>query len=317
MNTACGPAGRAPRHFVSPGDILAGRYCVGAPITTNARGTFYEARHVGLGFAVCLQVLGPEVARNSLIWRRFARESKTLSALHNEHVLRVHDAGTLPSGVRYLITERLRGVDLATRLREGGPLAVGDAVDHLCQICSALSAAHRLGIVHRNVRPENIFLAQSRADQPLVKLLDFGVSLLLNEPGQFTIPGCGVISAAYLSPEQLRNPNAVDQRSDLWAAGLVLFEALIGSSPFAGFSSSQIVRVLSEGPMPLLPLASPGIPKGLARVVQQCLERDPAQRPASADELAQLLEPFSSRPGRRRERTSTVPEQPSVERAGC
>jgi eukaryotic-like serine/threonine-protein kinase len=297
-------APRPPKPFVTPGEIIAGRYRVGSLTGTTGRSMIYQAKHIGLGFDVSLQVMGPDMAR-SIAWRRFARELRALGALHNEHVMRVHDAGVLASGVRFLITERLEGTDLGSVLREHGPLPTTLAVDQVCQVCSALADAHRLGIVHRNVRPENVFLARCRAATPVVKLLDFGVSLFLEEAGQSTIPGCGVISPAYLSPEQLRNPNAVDQRSDLWAVGLLLFESLLGLSPFHGFSTAQIVRALSEGPMPLLPLSCPGIPKGLAAVVQQCLERDPDRRPTGADEVMRLLEPFSSRPGRR-ERAAAV-----------
>lgn len=288
------------RHFVRTGEIVAGRYRVGEFAGSSPRGTFYRAKHASLGFSVTLQVLGPEVARDSLTWRRFARELRALGALHNQHVVRVHDAGTLPSGVRFLITEPLEGEDLATRLASE-PLPTALAVDYLCQVCSALSDAHGLGIVHRNVRPENVFLARSRADQPVVKLLDFGVALFLSDARQLTIPGCGYVSPLYLSPEQLRNPNGVDHRSDLWAVGVLAFEALVGRSPFTGFSTAQTLRALTEGPMPLLPLSCPGIPRGLAAAVQQCLERDPLRRPGSADELIRMLEPFSSRPGARAE----------------
>jgi serine/threonine-protein kinase len=281
---------------VKPGEIVAGRYRVGEFVGASPRGTFYRAKHASLGFSVTLQVLGPEVARDSLTWRRFARELRALGALHNQHVVRVHDAGTLPSGVRFLITEPMEGEDLATVISRG-PLPVQLAVDYLCQVCSALSDAHGLGIVHRNVRPENVFLARSRASQPVVKLLDFAVALFLSDQRQLTIPGWGVVSPWYLSPEQLRNPNAVDHRSDLWAVGLLGFEALVGHSPFTGFTTAQTLRALTEGPMPLLPLSCPGIPRGLALAVQQCLERDPGRRPRSADELIHLLEPFSSRPG--------------------
>jgi serine/threonine-protein kinase len=274
---------------------VAGRYRVGDFVGNTPRGMFYRAKHASLGFNVTLQVMGPDVARNSLTWRRFARELCALGALHNQHVLRVHDAGTLPSGVRFLITEPMEGEDLSTALSRG-PLPTALAVDYMCQVCSVLSDAHGMGIVHRNVRPESVFLARSRAAQPVVKLLDFGVALYLAEPG-LTIPGCGVVSPAYFSPEQLRNPNTVDHRSDLWAVGLLAFEALVGHSPFNGFTTVQTLRALSEGPMPLLPLSCPGIPRGLAAAVQQCLERDATRRPSSADELIRMLEPFSSRPG--------------------
>jgi len=310
MNAACSARDARPvKQPVTAGDIIAGRYRIGQLVGGPGSSLVYHAKHVALGFRVSVQVMGPDVAPSSLAWRRFARELQAIGALHNEHVVRVHDAGTLPSGVRFLITERLEGKDLATLLSERGALPTRIAVDYVSQVCSALSAAHGLGIVHRNVRPENVFLARCRAAEPVVKLLDFGVSLFLEHPGQFTIPGCGFISPAYLSPEQLRNPNVIDQRSDLWAVGLLLFETLMGRSPFIGFSGAQIVRALAEGPMPLLPLAYALIPTGLAAVVQGCLQRDPAQRPSSADEVLQMLEPFSSRPGGRGRGRSPLIEQ--------
>ena len=283
-----------------PGQIVAGRYVVGPLLGASPRGTVYRAKHAGLGFTVALQVLGPEVA-SSFTWKRFARELKALGALHNQHVVRIHDAGTLPSGARFIITEQLEGEDLGAFLRKHGPLPVDKAADYVCQVCSVLADAHKLGIVHRNVRPENVFLARTRATEPVVKLLDFGVALFLSEPGSLTIPGWGCISPAYLSPEQLRNPNAVDARSDLWSVGLLLFEALMGRSPFASFENVQIVRALTEGPVPLLPLSCSVIPAGLATLVQHCLERDPERRPQSAEQIMRALEPFSSRPGRRLE----------------
>ena len=298
--------------LVAPGEVIAGRYLVGPLMGASHRALVYRAKHIGLGFPVSLQVLGPDVARNSLTWRRFGQELRALGALHNEHVVRVHDAGTLRSGVRFLITERLEGEDLATVLRRG-PLPVDRAADYVCQVCSALADAHRLGIVHRNVRPENVFLARTRASQPAVKLLDFGVALFLEGPDQLTLQGCGCVSPAELSPEQLRNPNAVDHRSDLWSVGMLLFEALVGRSPFSGFSTAQILRALSEGPMPLLPLACPSIPPGLAALVQHCLERDPARRPTCADEVIERLERFSSRPGRRA-RALATPSPPATQR---
>jgi serine/threonine-protein kinase len=290
--------GLSCREFVSPGQIIAGRYQVGPLLGTSPRGTVYRATHTRLGFPVALQVLGPEVA-SSLTWKRFARELKALGALHNQHVVRVHDAGTLPSGARFIITEQLEGDDLATFLRKHGPLPVDKAADYVCRVCSVLGDAHRLGIVHRNVRPDNVFLARTRATEPVVKLLDFGVALFLSEPGSLTMPGCGCVSPAYLSPEQLRNPNAVDARTDLWSVGLLLFEALMGRSPFASFDNVQIFRALSEGPVPLLPLSCSVVPAGLAAIVRQCLEREPDRRPRNADEIIRALEPFSSRPGRR------------------
>src|SRR4029079_2910990 len=114
--------GLTNQQFVTPGEVIAGRYLVGPRLGASHKATVYRAKHIGLGFPVSLQVLGPDVARDSLTWRRFGRELRALGALHNEHVVRVYDAGTLPSGVRFLITELLEGRDLASVLRKHGPL---------------------------------------------------------------------------------------------------------------------------------------------------------------------------------------------------
>ena len=162
------------------------------------------------------------------------------------------------------------------------------------QVCSALGDAHRLNIIHRDVKPENIFLANVRGSDPTVKLLDFGVALFLEDAGQLTVPGRGVGSPQYLSPEQMRNPSGVDQRSDLWSVGLLLYELIAGVSPFHGLNPAQTCLMISKGPVPRIDEIHPDVPEALSRVIQHCLELDPTRRPQSADELARALEQFSS-----------------------
>lgn len=258
-------------------------------------GVVYKAQHVELGTWVAFKVIRPDIARNSSVWRRFAREARALAALHNKHVVRVHDAGTLASGLRYLVMELLEGIDLRRLLQKEGPLPVERAVDYLIQVCSALGDAHRLHIIHRDVKPENLFLAQFRACEPTIKLLDFGVALFLDDTGQLTIPGRGVGSPHYLSPEQMQNPSGVDQRSDLWAVGLLMYELLAGRSPFQGMNAAQICLKITRGQMPSVAEVRAGLPPRLCAAIQRCLEVDPARRPQSADELIAELEPFSSR----------------------
>lgn len=278
-----------------PGDLVADRYRVGAIIGAGGMGIVYEATHVELGTKVALKVIRPDIAQNSSIWRRFSREARALGALHNKHVVRVHDAGTLRSGLRYLVMELLDGTDMRRYLQQHGALPIPRAVDYVMQVCSALGDAHRLNIVHRDVKPENIFLASFRGSEPIVKLLDFGVALFLEDAGQLTVPGRGVGSPQYLSPEQMRDPSGVDQRSDIWSVGLLTYELLSGASPFAGFNAAQTCLRISRGPMPRIEETCPGVPRALAAAVHRCLEIDPARRPQSADELMLALEPFSSR----------------------
>ena len=169
------------------------------------------------------------------------------------------------------------------------------AVDYVLQVCSALGDAHRLHIIHRDVKPENIFLARYRAAEPTIKLLDFGVARFLDEGGQLTMPGSGVGSPRYLSPEQVQTPNAIDQRSDLWGVGLLLYELLTGLSPFAGMNTAQMCLAICRGPIPALDSLRRDLPAGLVRAIGRCLEIDPARRVGSADELSAALEPYSSR----------------------
>jgi serine/threonine-protein kinase len=288
---------RDPKAPLTPaeGDLVAERYRVGPVIGAGGMGIVYRATHVELGTAVALKVIRPDMARNSSIWRRFSREARALGALSNRHVVRVNDAGTLASGLRYLVMELLEGIDLRRLLQQRGALPREQAVDYAIQVCSALGDAHRLNIIHRDIKPENIFIANVRGSEPEVKLLDFGVALFLEDAGQLTVPGRGVGSPQYLSPEQMQNPSGVDQRSDIWAVGLLLYELLSGLSPFHGLNPAETGLLISKGPIPRIDDVHPDIPKPLAAVIQHCLEIKPERRPQSAEELSAALAPFSSR----------------------
>ena len=283
------------RTALSMGDVVADRYRVGPVIGAGGMGIVYKAQHVELGTWVAIKVIRPDIAQNSSLWRRFAREARALAALHNKHVVRVHDAGTLPSGLRYLVMELLDGTDLRRLISERGAIPVPEAVDYVLQVCSALGDAHRLHIIHRDIKPENIFLARFRVSDPTIKLLDFGVARFLDDAGQLTVPGRGVGSPRYLSPEQLQNPGSADQRSDLWGVGLLLYELISGRSPFADMNTAQVCLAIVQGPVPPIEAVHPGLPPALAAAIARCLELDPARRFQSAEELSAALEPFSSR----------------------
>src|SRR5688572_1512765 len=242
------------------GDVVADRYEVGPVIGAGGMGIVYKARHIELGTWVAVKVIRPDIAQNSSLWRRFAREARALAALHNKHVVRVHDAGTLPSGLRFLVMELLHGTDLRRLLTERGSLPVSEAVDHVLQVCSALGDAHRLHIIHRDIKPENIFLAQFRACEPTIKLLDFGVARFLDDKGQLTVPGRGVGSPRYLSPEQLISPDNTDQRSDIWGVGLLLYELISGRSPFEGMNTATICLSICQGSFQSIASQMPDLP---------------------------------------------------------
>jgi len=290
------PAASAPSDplILVPGARVAEHYEVGPIIGAGPLGIVYKARHVELGQLVALKVIRPDVAADGLAWRRFSKDVRALAALHNKHVVRVHDAGTLGSGLRYLVMELLKGYTLRSLL-DNGPVPAPQAVDIAIQVCSALADAHRANIIHRDLRPENIFLARYRATELTVKLLDFGMALFLDDSANCTVTRRTKAAPDYLSPEQLRDPRAVDARSDLWAVGLLLYELLAGRPPFAGMNTLQTCLQIAGGTLPRIETLSPSIPAGLAWVIHRCLEVDASRRPPSADQLSLALEPFSSR----------------------
>jgi eukaryotic-like serine/threonine-protein kinase len=281
--------------ILAPGELVAERYRVGRIIGAGGTGVVYEAQHIGLNRPVALKVIRPDIARDSSIWRRFSREARALGALHNKHVVRILDYGALDSGLTYLVMDRLEGTDLRRLLEAEGALPAQRAVDYVIPVCSALADAHRLNIIHRDIKPENIFLAEIRACEPTIKLLDFGVALFLDDLAPRTLIAPGTGPPLYLSPEQLLNPSAVDQRTDIWAVGLLLYELLAGRSPLWGLDASQTYLKIVQGPLPRIELTCPWLPVELAAVVHRCLQIDPAQRPHDADELIVALEPFCSR----------------------
>lgn len=280
--------------ILAPGDRVGEHYEVGPIVGAGKLGIIYKARHVQLGRFVALKVIRPDITRDGVAWRHFAREARALSELHHEHIVGIQDVGTLPSGLCYLVMELLEGSPLRGLL-EAGPVPPAQAVTLALQVCSALSEAHRSNIIHRDVRPENIFLARNRTTEASVKLLDFGMAIFLDDAGQCTATRRNRKAPDNLSPEQLQDPYAVDARSDLWAVGMVLYEMIAGRTPFRGLNTLQTCLQIAGGTIPRIEAICPDVPAGVAEAIHRCLQVDRARRPPSADALSSMLEPFSSR----------------------
>jgi eukaryotic-like serine/threonine-protein kinase len=255
----------------------------------------FEAEHVTLRQGVAVKVLKPELAKDPDCVARFEREARASAQLRSVNVARVFDVDWAPTGQPYMTMELLAGRDLGTELTESGRLPIPLAVDYVRQACSGIAEAHALGIVHRDLKPENLFLTDlgELTDRKLVKILDFGIAKdVTEESRRLTAPDSVFGTVDYMSPEQIRSAAKVDHRSDIWSLGIILYELLTGRLPYTGDARSAIAQIVSD------PIVRPdkivsAIPPSLVETVMKALEKDPAKRFQSAEELREALEGYS------------------------
>lgn len=283
---------------VSVGSLLAGKYRVDRVLGRGGMGIVVAATHVELGSPVAIKLLLPEVRGNQEVVARFAREARAAAQITSEYVARTVDVGRLENGSPYIVMEYLDGSDLAQRIAQCGPLPFQGAVKLILQACEALEEAHALGIIHRDLKPSNLFLARRRDGSEVTKLLDFGISKVTSVTDSASNPSMTRTSSMmgsplYMSPEQLVAARDVDQRSDVWALGVTLYEALAGEPPFSGESLPELcARVMTQAPRPINVLR-PDLPAELAAAVMRCLEKSPDARFATAADLSAALRPFA------------------------
>jgi len=273
------------------GQLLDGSYEVLRVIGEGGMGRVYEARHTRLHtkrFAV--KLLHHELARQPDVVTRFQREAEAASVLTHPNVVGVYDVNTSADGRPYIVAELLHGEDLGSYLDRVGKLPTAEAVHIVRQVCHALGAAHASGIVHRDVKPENVFLAEPNAT---VKVLDFGISKVAETSDGLTKTGTVMGTPDYMAPEQARG-DRVDSRADIYATGAILYRALTGHKPFEGNDAMTILTaVLTQEPERPSTL-EPKIPLSLELVVQQTMAKMPNERFATMDALEQALAPFDA-----------------------
>jgi Tol biopolymer transport system component len=259
-----------------------GTFRIIAPLGTGGMGEVWRAEDLRLGREVALKMLRGDRHEDPELRARFEREARTVATLAHPNICTLFDIGE-HEGRHYLVMEHLEGETLADRLARG-PLPAADAVAIARQIASAIAAAHERGIVHRDLKPANVVLTRSGA-----KLLDFGLARLhaashhlddaldATATASVALPGTLVGTLPYMAPEQIEGKPA-DARSDMWAFGAVLFEMITGRRAFAGDSAPAVLAAVLHSPLPRLAAAAPGAPPALARLVDACLQRDPALR---------------------------------------
>jgi hypothetical protein len=286
----------------SLGATFGDKYVVESKLGGGGAGIVYAATHKDLRQRVAIKVLrdaGPSTASERMI-----REARAALALQSEHVVRIMDVGR-DEGRVYIVMEHLEGKDLATALRERGKFPISEAVDYVLQACAGIAEAHARGIIHRDLKPGNLFLTQRADGTPLVKVLDFGISKTTDSEGEeversLTGPAEVLGSPMYMSPEQIRHASDVDERTDIWSLGVVLFRFLTGGAPFdskGGGVSGMLAAVVGD-PATRLSALLPDTPRGLEAAVMRCLEKAPFARWSSVADLAAALGPFGSDDGR-------------------
>jgi len=284
------------------GEVIGGKYRVDSVVGSGGMGIVLCATHLELGQRVAIKVLtvSHEDERRDEARERFLREGRATAALVSDHVVRVYDVGTLPSGAPFMVMELLRGQDLARSLAQHGPLSIERACDCVRQAAEAIACAHAQGIVHRDLKPSNLFLTQRSDGTPLVKVLDFGISKSMSPEhehlsGDLTAERSVLGTPFYMSPEQVRDAKAVDLRTDIWSLGLILHELLSGSPAFEGTTLPAVCASIAADPPAALRLKRPEVPVEVEAIVLKCLEKDLAKRFQTARELVDRLRPWTGR----------------------
>jgi serine/threonine-protein kinase len=280
------------------GAIIGGKYRIDALLGIGGMGVVVAAHHVELDERVAIKFLSPQLLSNEEARSRFGREARAAVKIKSESAARIFDVGTLDNGIPYIVMELLEGVDLGQMLLRDGPLPAERAVDFVVQACVALAEAHSLGIIHRDVKPSNLFCTRRGEGRMSIKVLDFGISKATRAApppgGSVTAPDALLGSPLHMSPEQMRGGGEVDGRADIWAIGVTLYELLAGVPAFSGEAFVDIaIQVTLRQPSSLRE-RRPDVPELLEQVVLKCLEKDASARYQTVAELTSALAPFGS-----------------------
>ena len=270
------------------GQILADRYRVVRLIGEGGMGQVYEAQHVNINKRFALKLLRPEIVSNAEAVARFRQEAWSASSIGHENIIEIEDFATLPSGAVYLAMEFLEGVALSERMRQDTPLSFAESLDVMLQVASGLAAAHDKSIVHRDMKPENVFLGQ-KYGRPLVKILDFGIAKVSGAEGNKSLTRTGTIFGTphYMSPEQALG-KTLDHRADIYSVGVIMYELFTGKVPFEAESFMGILtKHITTQPMPPRQAApDKQIPEAIEAVILRALAKEAEDRYQSMAELA-------------------------------
>ena len=281
---------------IEAGDVINGRFRVERVLGRGGMGVVVQAMHLPLQEYVAVKVLRAEAARDERSRARFLQEARASARLRSEHVVRLMDFGLYENGSPIIVMEYLEGSDLGALLEEHGRLSVDDTVEYLLQAAEGIAEAHAHGLVHRDLKPGNLFVSRTTDGSTLVKVLDFGVSKLsahLGAPamaagltGERSVVG----SPSYMSPEQLSG-ESTDIRTDIWALGVLVFECLIDGLPFRGKTVPQLFSAILNDTPPSISVHRKDVPACLQALVDSCLQKTVSARcPDTASFASRLVE---------------------------
>ena len=282
-----------PAGEIAPGTVLDGKYEIGSLLGRGHFGRVYRARHLTLEREVAVKVLRPNRQNREELLERFRREGISACQIEHPNAVSVLDYSVSEGGLPFLVMELLEGHALRDEIRQRGPLTPLRCAVILLPVCEVLAEAHSLGIVHRDIKPHNIFLQQARRGE-VIKVLDFGIAKLLDEvlPGQeLTVEGSGPGTPAYMAPERF-SEQPYDGQADVYSLGVTLYEMLTGAPPFHAVNGNPIKLALmhmSQKP-PSLCDQNPGVPRPLEKVVLRALEKEPEARPQPAELARDFIE---------------------------
>ena len=280
-----------PEHILGPGAVISGKYQVLHVLGTGGMGKVLAARHLDLGQTVAIKVMHPELAADADSVKRFMREGRAAALLKSENAVRIHDVGRLPSGLPYLVMEQLEGEDL-DHLRTRRTLMVPEVVDFMLQAINAIAEAHDSGLVHRDIKPQNLFLAKTSDSAARVKVLDFGLAKELeaiSTGSALTAEHMILGSPHFMSPEQIRSPNNVDARADVWAIGATMYQLLTGDPPYTAMNVHGLLARILADPAPRIREVREDVPVAIEEIIVRCMEKDLRKRYGSVRELADAL----------------------------